>query len=278
MSGGVDFLERLDGDVGVGLGGGEVAVAEEHLDVSDVSSSLEHECGAGVAEDVAGAIEACCLKVAAGYLAHAFSADPVAKPADEDSWLVELSEQVVADIIHVLAEPTKRSFADGDEPVFSTLSFDNEDRPTVAIDMAKLDVSQFTGTHGCGVQSLENGAVSKTDGGLHIGFVEHRFNLACAQNVPREAMAELRQLELAGGVVEDEVFLGQPLEERSQRRQTGVLGGKRQGFSVSLAVVVQAAAIPVEDRSSNLRRVVEPSVVAPVNERAEDVTTVLDGG
>jgi hypothetical protein len=52
----VDFLELPDADLGLNLGRGEAGVAEQLLDIADIRPVLEHERGAGVAEEVAASL------------------------------------------------------------------------------------------------------------------------------------------------------------------------------------------------------------------------------
>lgn len=54
MRGGVDLLQLLDGDVRVDLGGGQVGVAQQRLDVADVRPVLQHVRGAGMPKQVRG--------------------------------------------------------------------------------------------------------------------------------------------------------------------------------------------------------------------------------
>lgn len=54
MGGGVDLPQFLDTDLGVNLGGGQVAVAQHHLDKADIRAIIQHMGGHGVAEQVAG--------------------------------------------------------------------------------------------------------------------------------------------------------------------------------------------------------------------------------
>jgi len=56
VGGGVDLLELADGYLRVDLGRREVGVSEQLLDEADVRAVLVHEGGAGVAEEVAGAV------------------------------------------------------------------------------------------------------------------------------------------------------------------------------------------------------------------------------
>ena len=55
MRAGVDFLQGLDGNVGVNLRGLQAGVAKHGLDVTNVCAVLQHEGGEGVAEQVAAA-------------------------------------------------------------------------------------------------------------------------------------------------------------------------------------------------------------------------------
>ena len=61
-----------EGDVGVDLGGGDGAVAQEGLDIADVHTRLQEGCGKGVSKhmrgDVAGRADA--LKVLMDDAAH----------------------------------------------------------------------------------------------------------------------------------------------------------------------------------------------------------------
>ncbi len=49
---GVELLEPLPGDVGIDLGGGEVAVAEQHLHYPQVGAVIEQMGGEGVTQGV----------------------------------------------------------------------------------------------------------------------------------------------------------------------------------------------------------------------------------
>lgn len=55
MCGGMDMLQLLDGDLGINLGGREFGMAKELLDKADIQAAFQHEGGAGMAEQVAGA-------------------------------------------------------------------------------------------------------------------------------------------------------------------------------------------------------------------------------
>jgi hypothetical protein len=48
----MDGGQALGGDPGVDVGGGEVAVTEELLDVADIGPAFEHQRGAGMAKKV----------------------------------------------------------------------------------------------------------------------------------------------------------------------------------------------------------------------------------
>ncbi len=50
----VHVLQLPDRDLGVDLGGGQLAMAEDGLDVTDVGAVVEHQRRHRVAEDVAG--------------------------------------------------------------------------------------------------------------------------------------------------------------------------------------------------------------------------------
>ncbi len=56
MGSGVDFLQGLDGHLGVYLGGFEAGVAQHLLDEADIGSAFEHQGGHGVAEEVTGTL------------------------------------------------------------------------------------------------------------------------------------------------------------------------------------------------------------------------------
>jgi len=51
----VDFLELLDGDLGIDLGRVQALMAEHLLDVADVGAVFQHFGGHGVAEEMTGA-------------------------------------------------------------------------------------------------------------------------------------------------------------------------------------------------------------------------------
>ena len=51
MGSGVDFLQSLDGHLGVNLGGFEAGVAQHLLNEADIGAPFEHQGGHGVAEN-----------------------------------------------------------------------------------------------------------------------------------------------------------------------------------------------------------------------------------
>lgn len=75
------LFELSDGDLGVNLGGVELGMAEELLDVADVGPVLQHQRGAGMAEQMAGAGFADLGRVdmAAHQLRHAVRCEGFAK-------------------------------------------------------------------------------------------------------------------------------------------------------------------------------------------------------
>jgi len=56
MGGGVDGFQLLNADLGVNFRRAQFGVSEELLDEPDVGSALEHQGGAGAAEQVATAV------------------------------------------------------------------------------------------------------------------------------------------------------------------------------------------------------------------------------
>jgi hypothetical protein len=77
---------------------------------------------------------------------------------------------------------------------------------------------------------------------------------------------ELRQRDFGRRVVEDVIFLREPLEERLQGGKTAELGAQGHRPAIGLAVVEQMPLIALQDRLGDVFGISERSLLAPRNE------------
>jgi len=127
----VGFPEVGLHDVGVDLGGADVGMAEQFLDVADIRPALEHLGGAGVPQRVHGVdvAESGPVAVQDELLPEVGGLEAFALGGDEDgrallfapSTSLRAGQQDGPDAFYVFGQVTAGDFADGNDALFAPL-------------------------------------------------------------------------------------------------------------------------------------------------------------
>ena len=81
-----------------------------------------------------------------------------------------------------------------------------------------------------------------------------------------QAFFQPGHFQFAGRVVERVILAGAPLEERPHRNQVRELAAEGERLAVLLAVVIQMALIPLQQRLGHFRRLRDAALDAPDGE------------
>ncbi len=223
----VGFLEALDGDVGVDLGGGDAGVAEEFLDAAEIGAGVEHVSGEGVAELVGADVDgdAGVAEVFLEEFADADAGEACAALGDEEGSGLDAGLGAVA------LDGLEGRRADGDDALFAALA-ENADGLREGIDVGDVEADELREAEAAGVEELEDRGVAGGGpggslffkGSLERGFEEF-LDLGDGED-ERELAFELGKLDFLEGVAGEAMALGEPLVEGAERGEMKADGGE----------------------------------------------------
>ena len=135
MGRGVDLLEFADTDLGVDLGGVEPGVAELLLDEAGVGPVLQHEGGAGVAQQVAGAgfAQIGRFDVIAHQLGEPIGGKGLEEVGQKQRAAVRFSDQIGTHLPPVFLDPLDGAIADGSHAILASLALPDHDRAALFV-------------------------------------------------------------------------------------------------------------------------------------------------
>ena len=251
----MDLFQQTDRDLRVDLRGGEIGVSEHLLDETDVGAAFEHQRRHRVPEQMArsGLAELRSEDVRAHRIAQVVPAERLALRREEHRAVIGFRHQLGPGFFEVLLRPRERTIADRDHAVFLSLALADEDRAALGVEIVEFQVDEFEPPHARRVERFQDGAVPQSDGIGEVRLHHHLLDFRDGQDVLGQAIAEARQFDLAGRIVQDEILPRHPFEPHAQRHQARVLAAEAQRFAVFLAVVEQVPLIAFEDEGMALR-------------------------
>ncbi len=91
-----------------------------------------------------------------------------------------------------------------------------------------------------------------------------------------QALFQPGHFQFAGGIVQRVILAGAPLEECPHRNQVRELAAEGERLAILLAVVIQMALIPLQQRLGHFRRLRDAALDAPDGESLQVVLAVLN--
>ena len=158
----VGFLDVVDDDAGVNLGGVNRAVAQKFLNVSYAGPAAEHFGGAAVAEAVDGVDVADTGPFA--VLTEGFTQVFGAEQKEGAVGLALFLQYHGAHFPQVLAEEPGGDFAHGDLPVLAAFALDDADGASGQVEVVGSEAAEFAAAQSAGVKEFEDGPVPEALG------------------------------------------------------------------------------------------------------------------
>ena len=181
------------------------------------------------------------------------------------------------DLQHVLVDPRQGTRADGDHAVLLPLALTHHDRAALNVQIVKFQPGEFPPAHPRRIKRLQDGAVAQAQGIGDVGLVQHAIRFAGGQHMLGQAFFQPGHFQFARRVVERVIAAGAPLEEGPHRNQVRELAAEGERLAVLLAVVIQMALIPLQQRLGHFRRLRDAALDAPDGEALQVMLAVLDG-
>ena len=279
MGGGVDQLQLLDGDLGVDLGRREFGMAEQLLDKADVGATFQHEGGAGVAEQVAGAAFADLggVDVIADELSEPVGREQLEQVGQKQRAAVWFSDQAGPHFLEVTPYPGQRPFANRDHPVLAAFALAHHQRATLVIEIDGLQRGQFAAPHPGRVEGFQHGPVPYPKRIGKVAPGHDRLDFGDVEDVLGQAFLGARQVDLARRVVEDAVLPRRPFEERPHRDQPRMHRAAAHRQAVAFAIMEQVALVALQDGLGDFHRVMQAAFLRPLDEVTHVGAPVLHG-
>lgn len=227
-----------DGHGGVDAGGVEPGVAEELLDDPDVGSVFVHVGGAAVSQEVAtsGLGDACGFDRFGDPVAEVAGAEPFAVSAEEEGLPAHFEEEFWPGAFEVFLQPVKRGFSDGKKAVFIALPFSDEEGLAGGIEVAEVQVGEFTSPRAGGVEGFQDGAVPDPERVANVGNIHEVGQFVFAEALGQAALFFARKIEVCCGVGREVVDFAEVGKEPLDCAKARPLGSHRERFAVGFAV------------------------------------------
>src|SRR5579863_5827440 len=207
----VDFFQALLHHVRVNLSRRYVRVAQHQLDRAEVRATLEQMRGETVAQLVRrqAAAQAEAHSVIVQNFPDADAAHSFAGRRQEQNLAVRRRAGRPREFWppggQILFDGFDRFAADGHEPFLVSLA-DAAHAADAHVDVGDTQIQQFRNAQPSGIQNLEHRAVPQADRRGEVGGLKQLVNFVDAQ-IGRQAVADLRRLEILRWVQRDQLFL-----------------------------------------------------------------------
>ena len=138
-------------------------MAEQLLDEADVGAVFEHECRAGVAEEMATAALADFgrVDVVPRELRQAVQLEGVAHVGEEDRAAVRREREFRPRVVEVAVDPTNRAFADRDHAILFPFALAHAERAALLVEVVELQVREFHPAHARRVEDFQDRAIAQ---------------------------------------------------------------------------------------------------------------------
>ena len=215
MTEAVNFDELLDVHVGVNLGRVQSRVAEHLLDVTEIGAVLQHERCHRVPEHVARTdfADAGFFHVVMHQVAEHAGRQPASGHAQEHFAFVGFNDEPGAGFLQVFVEPRGGALAERQQAVFLALAFADHHGAAFQVEVVEAQAGEFLAPQPGRVKDFQDGAIAQADGCRKVGLIQNLFGFVRGENLTRQTLLDLGQLQIGGGIGVEVILSTQPFEK-----------------------------------------------------------------